>query len=144
MIKTILGTGAWLKRLPPQVHICLFWGAATFLPIAGRAGRYQVMPGVGPAPVSGNDVVNGQDPPFFATILARMLIAPKHFALRKGNPGAWSLDHVAKADNRRQLILGRTGANKATAVYQNFRFSGKNKTQCPFDIADIQRFKGCI
>ncbi len=50
----------WRFRSIQEFQVCLGSGTATFLMIAVRTGRHEVIPRVRPAQVPGSNVVDGQ------------------------------------------------------------------------------------
>ncbi len=64
------------------MHVRLVHFAAAFAMIAGGAGRHEVRPGVLPAHVTRNDVVNGQRPFAPAAVLTGIIVAAEYFAAR--------------------------------------------------------------
>lgn len=81
-------------RLSPQAHSCFLGGSIALLDIALQASGGDVIPCIDAAAGARNDVVDRQIMPFYAAILASVVIAVKYIAPRQADLFIRDLDVV--------------------------------------------------
>ena len=89
MVEEVVGVGTGYPGLLAHYHAGLLWCAARFAMVAGDACRDHILPGVGPASESRQDVVQCQLPALSSAVLAQIAISRKDLsageaALEKG------------------------------------------------------------
>lgn len=109
-----------------QVHTRFLKGASTFTVIAGRAGSYDVFPGVPAIEMTRHNVIDRQDGSHLAAVLASVIIAPEDLTPVERYLRMRSVDHVLQTNDRRDGI-SRTGSmHDAAAIHYKIGFIGEH------------------
>lgn len=130
-----------LEGLALKVHIRFFRAFASFTPVTRHASSNQVAPSVWTSLVPRNDMIQRQVTHFTTAILARKIIPAQDLSFRQCNTWTRALDHVAEADHRGNLKLGRATVNHAATVEQRFRLAREYQRQSTFGVTNVYRFK---
>src|SRR4051794_19599218 len=80
LVKQVVRGSAGLAGRTLERHAGFFWGAATFAMVAGPTGGDEVVPGMSPAAVTREDVIQGEIARPNTAVLARVMVAHEDFA----------------------------------------------------------------
>jgi hypothetical protein len=139
--KNVHRAGGWLTWYDVQGHVGFLQPPATFVVIAGGAGRHHIRPGMHPAHMSRNNVVDRQVCNLLAAILACIIIPPKNLAPVQFDPWPGPLNHVFQADDGWARESPRHGLDCAAAVGDQRGFSGEHQPQRSSRVANINWLK---
>ncbi len=124
-----------------EVHLRLLNGAAALAVVAMRAGSHQVSPGMRPAEVAWDDMVDRQGSGVLAAILAGVVIATKHLALGQFDARVGTVNHLFQADDGWTRVYLPNGLNLAASIQDEAGFSINNEGNGTAGIADIDRLE---
>ena len=96
------------------------------------------------APVAGDDVVYGKLPGFLTAILASIPVTVENLKASQFSFPVGTLNHVSKADYRRQGKAIINGVDKAHTVLQHLRLTSVNQHHGAPGTADGERFVALI
>jgi hypothetical protein len=120
-----------------QGHVSVLQPSAPFEVVAGRAGRDHIRPGVHPAQVTRQDVVDGQVVYFPSTVLAGIIVAAENLAPGQFDSRARAMNHILEADDGWTWERCRDSFNLAAPVGNQRGFSGEHQPDSPPHVANI-------
>src|SRR5579884_1392389 len=139
LVEEVVAARAWLERRAPQRHPRLLQRLATLAVVAGAAGAHQVVPGVRPAAVARDEMVERQLLGLRPTVLASEVVAEKDLAAGQPHARPRPLDQRYQPDDRRPGQRPRRRADQPRPVLEDFGFAAIDQDNCAPWVTDVER-----
>jgi hypothetical protein len=116
-------------------------GMITFSVVAGHTGRHEVIPGIGAAPCTWNDMINGQRRPTAAAVLTTMPIASNNVFPRQHDSLVWNAFVLVESDDAGERIGAADAADFPPGIlHDKLSLVEIQKNNSFLNVADGERF----